>query len=69
MRDQKRIDEVLETLGRIWKKHPDMRMFQLLENLFGCDRDTGKCKFHIEDDKVLERLKEFEENEEWGGHR
>ena len=30
MRDPARIDEILGSIGKIWKLHPDFRFFQLL---------------------------------------
>jgi hypothetical protein len=32
MRDPDRINIILEELGKLWKKHPDLRLGQLLEN-------------------------------------
>lgn len=52
MRDPKRIDKVTNELNRVWKKHPDLRLFQLLAMVFGTDDH-----FHLEDDKILNQLK------------
>ncbi|TQV74103.1 hypothetical protein FLL45_14700 [Aliikangiella marina] len=30
MRDPERIDEILDLIGRIWKKYPDLRFQQLI---------------------------------------
>lgn len=34
MRDPKRIDRIIRKLGIIWRKHPDLRLMQLLGNCF-----------------------------------
>jgi len=47
MRDPKRIEEILVTLGHIWMKHPDQRFCQLLFNI-GLAQDL----FYLEDDKL-----------------
>jgi uncharacterized protein YihD (DUF1040 family) len=33
MRDQKRIPEILNLLGRYWSQHPELRLGQLMRNL------------------------------------
>jgi hypothetical protein len=60
MRDPERIDKILKEISRIWKKYPDLRFGQLLENIFGCERNDNRCIFHIEDDIILVRLENFE---------
>ena len=58
MRDEKRIDNVLNELAIIWKKVPDWRFFQLLQNIgFTPDKDF----FYLEDDDFLKILKETNE--------
>ena len=32
MRDQKRIDRILNLIGKYWKKHPDQRFGQMMIN-------------------------------------
>lgn len=34
MRDPARIDPLLEKLGEAWKKYPDMRFGQFMDNFF-----------------------------------
>lgn len=53
-RDAERIDRVLETLETVWKKHPDLRLCQLLVNAAPL---SGPCPelFYIED-QTLEKL-------------
>lgn len=56
MRDPNRIDEVLEALREYWVAHPDMRLGQILVNLIGAKFAVDI--FYVEDDVLLERLKE-----------
>lgn len=53
MRRADRIDAVLETVCRIWKNNPDLRLLQLLLNAVVWD--TTDIYF-LEDDELLERL-------------
>lgn len=58
MRDPKRIDAILATLGEAWKANPDMRLGQLLVcaatpvGAHSFQRDL----FYIEDDETLRGL-------------
>lgn len=56
MRDPNRIDEVLGALREYWVAHPDMRLGQILVNLIGTKFAVDI--FYVEDDVLLERLKE-----------
>jgi len=56
MRDPNRIDEVLEALREYWVAHPDMRLGQILVNLIRAK--FAADIFYVEDDTLLERLKE-----------
>ena len=53
MRDLNRIPEVLSILSRVWYKNPDLRLCQLIINATGV-----KDPYHIEDEILLEKLKE-----------
>lgn len=55
MRDPKRIPVLLKEFEKEWMKHPDMRFGQLVYCF--C---TGDSIPHIEDDKMLERIVDFE---------
>ena len=59
MRDPNRIDGMLERLGVIWKKYPDMRLTQLIGNLY--DRCVGEfgIGYYTEDEDALNRLEKF----------
>jgi len=70
MRDVKRIDRILEKIGKIWKRTPDQRLFQLLFNytrLQATDKlGYVKDPFHYEDDDIeadLDRVIEQIEDE------
>ena len=53
MRDLKRIKRILKLIEKIWKKNPDLRLYQLLGNCFQYGDNYYK------DDNLLEmRLKE-----------
>lgn len=52
-----RIDPILATIARIWKKYPDLRLGQILVNATG---HTGDMFFY-EDDKLLHKLIEYEQ--------
>lgn len=54
-RDPKRIDEFLTELERIWKEHPDTRLGQLL---MGCVDGEADRLFYMEDEVLLEKLRE-----------
>jgi hypothetical protein len=54
-RDPQRIDTLVCELERIWKKHPDTRLGQLLVSCV--DGDADKL-FYMEDEALLEKLRE-----------
>ena len=53
-RDKNRIPEVLDLIKNIWDKNPDLRLMQLLGNLF----EHGYDPYYIEDDELIKKLKE-----------
>jgi len=58
MRDPNRIHGILEDLERLWKKYPDLRLGQLLENAkYGL---TGEVEmrdlFYLEDEELISIL-------------
>ena len=57
MRDPKRIDDVLETIGTIWKKSPDLRLLQLLTN--SLTRVNSEFFYFVEDDELIESLDKY----------
>lgn len=61
MRDQDRIDEILEQIARVWKNNPDQRLTQLIANV---TRDASGAvlgctdMWNIEDTALLNMLKD-----------
>lgn len=53
MRDIKRIDRILKLIEKIWRKNPDLRLFQLLGNCFGAGDN-----YYKEDDCLEQELEE-----------
>lgn len=65
MRNKDRIPDVLFEIERIWKKTPDLRFYQLVDNLtdlYKKEKGLNYDSFYVEDDGLLEWLKEFEFN-------
>ena len=56
MRDPERIDIITQALQRLWKKYPNWRFGQLIENI-RLDNDIDI--FYIEDYEWLEWIKKF----------
>ena len=63
MRDPNRIWPFLTTLAELWELYPDYRFMQLVCNI---QRQIGNNGFYIEDEKLLEMLRntvDFERSE------
>lgn len=64
MREEKRIDRILEKISRIWKENPDWRLGQLLVN---CGLKESMPFFHEDDrleaglDYTIEQMEAFRE--------
>lgn len=63
MRDPERIERMLTEIRRIWKLHPDMRLGQLMYNLYATyagRKAMPNCfdYFYVEDDGFYKFLKE-----------
>ena len=56
MRDINRIDEVVKTLAVLWKRVPDWRLGQLLNNL---QRYESNDLFYYEDRKLLDAIEDM----------
>lgn len=54
MRDPQRIDRTLKRLRKYWKKYPDMRLGQIIENA----TPEGVDVFYVEDDVVESNIPE-----------
>ncbi len=52
-RDPARIAPTLELVEAIWRRNPDLRLGQLIENCRGKHRDV----FSIEDDELVRKLR------------
>ena len=65
MRDPERIPKVLKALEKFWVKRPDLRLGQILcilsANVVGSSYKITD-NFYLEDDKLLEALKDYEDN-------
>ena len=59
MRDPKRIDVILQEIGAIWHKYPDMRLGQLIGNVL-----EGLSLYYVEDDSLVKALKDMYEGAE-----
>ena len=57
MRDPNRIEIVLNEIKEIWKKHPDLRLCQLLLNLVA----NPNSLYYVEDDILIKGLKDLYE--------
>lgn len=60
-RDPKRIPKIMKRLEKLWKKHPDLRLGQLLENALRRDAGFGS-PYYMEDENLIEVLERFYEN-------
>jgi uncharacterized protein YihD (DUF1040 family) len=52
MRNPNRIDRTINKLRMLWHTNPDLRLGQLIANL----TDEGEDIFHVEDDKIEDRI-------------
>jgi len=53
MRDKNRIPRMIRLIKVIWQMNPDLRLFQLLENVFPC----REGHYYVEDDVLEKELK------------
>lgn len=60
MRDVNRIKPIMEEMTKMWEKHPDMRLGQLMCNILGqVDSQFNRDPFYVEDDEFIEMIKEI----------
>lgn len=59
MRDLKRIKQIVKLLEKVWKKFPEFRLGQLLENVATAEGQTGHCVFYTEDDEWVKFFREY----------
>lgn len=53
MRDPKRIDDFCDRLKDVWRNVPDWRFGQLMMNLLGEMKASGRDPFFSEDDEMI----------------
>ena len=58
MRDKERIDRILKKIETIWKKNPDLRLFQLLLNY--SQTKEFNMLYHVEDNILEDILDNYE---------
>ena len=59
MRDINRIYPTCMGLAEVWTNKPDLRLGQIMSNITEVLKREGKDIFYIEDEQLLERLKEY----------
>ena len=59
MRDPNRIHVVMLRMEELWKKYPDWRFMQLINNI---QRNYGNDLFYVEDHEFERMLQDIEEN-------
>ena len=59
MRDPKRIPQFLKRLEKVWKKHPDMRLGQLLGNAYHSPIPGDTEQYYAEDEVLLGKLETY----------
>lgn len=59
MRNPSRIYPLLNQIGDIWSRHPDLRFGQLIKNIEACGPGDGGL-FCIEDDEFEKAIEKFE---------
>jgi len=57
MRDPRRIGKLCERLAAAWRYVPDMRLGQLMIDVFTLIK--GRDPFYIEDDEMIELVEKF----------
>ena len=59
MRDPARIAEVTDALRRAWERHPDLRLYQLLNSAMSLSR-IDRDPFYVEEGEWLRALRFIE---------
>ena len=59
MRDPERIDNVLAAVGDVWKQYPDLRLGQLLVNVY-----PSMILYYKEDEDLVEGVKQFYDSDD-----
>lgn len=59
MRDPKRIPKILQRLRKVWEAYPDLRLGQLIENVFPNTSMIQRSSYYKEDEDFMKILEEF----------
>jgi uncharacterized protein YihD (DUF1040 family) len=59
MREEQRIDDLLDKLEEYWRSNPDLRLVQIIGNA-GQDRGYGKDAYYMEDEELLSYLESID---------
>ena len=59
MRDPKRIDKFCDRLKAVWHTVPDWRFGQLMINILGDMKASGRDPFFPEDDEMIKYLESY----------
>lgn len=71
IRDPKRIEDFCKRLATAWKQVPDLRFFQLIDDVIVIS--LGRDAFYVEDDEAIKVIEQFvdevalSDNEEYMG--
>ena len=61
MRDPERIPRIIQKLEAYWRKHPDLRLGQIVENAKTKSGIFSTDVFYVEDDKIEQGLDALDE--------
>ena len=59
MRDINRIDKFCNELAEVWKKVPDWRFGQFVNNVLGQMQSEGRDIFFPEEDEMMEYIRNY----------
>ena len=59
MRDPKRIPKILDRLRIVWEKYPDLRLGQLIENVFPNTSYDFISAYNLEDERFIGEIEDY----------
>lgn len=59
MRDQERIPDMLKRIEKIWQEAPDMRLGQLILNVFSLHNGVDSRVYNMEDEEFIQTIEYF----------
>jgi hypothetical protein len=59
MRNPDRIPIILERLKKLWEKYPDMRLAQLIGNVYPCTEYTRIDAYYTEDEEYISNMEKM----------